>query len=155
MQTMFIFVFVKCCVCVYVLYTDVTSNAKTGIRLWHFLNEAPIASFITPVKKLHDLGTTMSSGSATGIGSSGATKQAKVKNIKNERMAAIRFNEYGNKLAALSSSGSLYLWHFNVPRSIYRRDFRIFHVSFFFFIFFSLISVCLTLFILFLFCYFI
>jgi len=42
-------------------------------------------------------------------------------------MAALRFNALGNKLCGLSRRGQLFLWHFNVPRSIYRREFRAYH----------------------------
>lgn len=42
-------------------------------------------------------------------------------------MTSIKFNSYGNKLCGISQNGNLYIWHFNVPRSIYRREFRAYY----------------------------
>ena len=42
-------------------------------------------------------------------------------------MTALKFNGFGNKLAGISQNGNLYLWHFNVPRSIFRREFRAYY----------------------------
>jgi len=42
-------------------------------------------------------------------------------------MTALKFNPFGNKLGGISQNGNLYLWHFNVPRSIFRREFRAYY----------------------------
>lgn len=44
-------------------------------------------------------------------------------------MTALKFNGFGNKLAGISQNGNLYLWHFNVPRSIFRREFRAYYTE--------------------------
>ena len=36
----------------------------------------------------------------------------------------MKFNSFGQKLAGISNIGHLYVWHVNVPRSVYRREFR-------------------------------
>ena len=42
---------------------------------------------------------------------------------------SIEFNKLGNKLAAIFDKGHVNVWHFNVPRSINRREFKPFIVT--------------------------
>lgn len=43
-----------------------------------------------------------------------------------DRIFRLRFNNFGNKLGGISNNGNLHIWHFNVPRSVKRREFKSF-----------------------------
>ncbi len=54
-------------------------------------------------------------------------KQKQSNSSQNDYMSALKFNSFGNKLRGISQYGNLYSWHFNVPQSIFRKEFRAYY----------------------------
>ena len=119
------------------------ASNTTQIRLFHFMHQYPLAAFSLPSsskskKNKSNSSSKMSEEAHKKSSKTAAAASRSMSNLLNNEeekiqkkvtsqsdyMTALKFNDFGNKICAISQNGNLYLWHFNVPRSIFRREFR-------------------------------
>ncbi|ETO28907.1 hypothetical protein RFI_08216 [Reticulomyxa filosa] len=120
----------------------VSSSNRGEIHLWHFMFEEPLATLTTynPLfssstysvrQALADDNDAALDEDATKGNDNANNNNNNNKNNNNDIndnnfMIALRFNDFGNKLAAMSRRGDMHLWHFDAPKSFYRRELQAF-----------------------------
>merc|ERR1712228_21850 len=110
------------------------ASNTTQIRLFHFMHKWPLAQFSLPSNSKKKQKKQQQNKQKNENKNKKDLKSKSMSNLMDESqkkvssqsdyMTAIKFNDFGNKICAISQNGNLYLWHFNVPRSIFRREFR-------------------------------
>lgn len=104
----------------------VSSRLKEPVvSLWHFNAEPLLATFITPTQNpLYNLNSHGAGNKRRNLLQRSSTYSISKK--PSDRIFRLRFNNFGNKLGGISNNGNLHIWHFNVPRSVKRREFKSF-----------------------------
>jgi len=104
----------------------IASFGDLRIKLFMFNHEQPLASFLVNSrrKKRKVVPIKLTSDGKSSSSHLSSESKAPSTPISSGQAESMRFNRKGNKVAAIFDKGHVNIWHFNVPRSIDRREFK-------------------------------